>query len=382
MASTLALLWIGGLLAAAGGEAPAPTLRAGDPAAHGLLPEAMDAVRHRMQAAVDEGTAQGVSLLVAHRGEIIFEQAVGTLTTDGQVQGASSAKPITAAVALTLVDRGLLKLDEPIDRHLPEFKGVALKGDEGAAVPCPTLRQVLSNTGGMVGDFTEKGFLPSPFIPSLAEQVKGMAKGGLSYKPGAEFRYSTVGFNVAARAAEVAAGKPFDEYARESVLKPLGMDKTEYIKYGPDLPRPAGQSRLVLAGGGLLTSPRDLAAFYQMLLNGGAYGAVRVLKPETAALMRTPQTKVSANLMGPMGDRYGLALFLDRSGPDGKAPQAISHAGVLGTMPWADLDRDLVGVIVVKSTFAKTFALVFELQRAVRAWPLQARPAEPAASPK
>lgn len=377
MMSILARLWIGGLLAAAGGSSPAPVLHPGDPAAHGLGPEAADAIRQRMQAAVDDGTAQGVSVLVAQRGEIIFEHAVGTLTTDGQVQAASSAKPITAATALTLVERGRLKLDEPIDRYLPEFKGIALKGDDKEPAPCPTLRQILSNTGGQVGDFTER-FLPSPFIPSLAEQVKGMAKGGLSYRPGTEFRYSTVGFNVAARVAEVAAGKPFDEYAREAIFEPLGMNKTEYVKFGPDLPRPAGQSRLLLAGGAMLTTPRDLGAFYQMLLNGGSYGSARVLKPETVALMIAPQTKVSANLMGPMGDRYGLALFLDRFAPDGKSPRAISHAGVLGTMPWADLDRDLVGVIVVKSTFAKTFSLVFELQRTVRSWPLTA----PAASTK
>ena len=91
-----------------------------------------------------------------------------------------------------------------------------------------------------------------------------------------------MGFNVAARVAEVAARRPFEELIRTELLDPLGMDNTRYIPLGigglsakPTLRN--GESRFIMAGGGLTSTLDDFAAFYQMHANGGTYNGRRAL---------------------------------------------------------------------------------------------------------
>src|SRR5262249_53515768 len=111
---------------------------------------------------------------------------------------------------------------------------------------------------------------------SLAESVRALAEGGLATQPRAGFHYCTMGLYVAARVAEVAAQRPFEELVRTELLGPLGMDDTRYVSFGVQALRPGptladGQSRFIMAGGGMTATLDDFAAFYQMHLNGGTY---------------------------------------------------------------------------------------------------------------
>ena len=81
----------------------------------------------------------GVSLLLAHRGEVIFKEAFGDLTLDQKAQMASSSKPVTATLLMILADQGKLSLDDPVEKYLPEFKGITLQGKPPAKLP--TVRQ-------------------------------------------------------------------------------------------------------------------------------------------------------------------------------------------------------------------------------------------------
>src|SRR6476660_8776211 len=106
-----------------GGSRP-QILRPGDPHAHGLTDEDLDALRAILRKAVDDRVVPGVSLLLAHRGEVIFKEAFGNLGLDQKAQMASSSKPVTATLLMILVDRGKLALDDPIEKYLPEFQGM------------------------------------------------------------------------------------------------------------------------------------------------------------------------------------------------------------------------------------------------------------------
>src|SRR5262249_10821072 len=161
---------------------------------------------------------------------VIFKEAFGNLTINQKAQMASSAKPVTATLLLILIDQGKLALDDPIEKYLPEFKGLTLHGKP--PVRPPTVRNVLSNMSGLPGDFLTGSILRrardrvgkaqgseigkgagndlknaraqffSDRNRSLAESVRALAEGGLATEPGAEFHYCTMGFNVAARVAE------------------------------------------------------------------------------------------------------------------------------------------------------------------------------------
>jgi CubicO group peptidase (beta-lactamase class C family) len=377
-------------------QSPMELLRPGDPHRHGLTDGDLAALRAILRKAVDDGTVPGVSLLLAHQGEVIFKEGFGNIGVDQKVFMASSAKPVTATLIMILADQGKLALDDPIEKYLPEFQGITLKGKPPARVP--TVRHLLCNMSGLPGDFfaesllkrlrngpgkpgddapsklDEKGApgsrLFSPQSRSLAESVRMLAKGGLATEPGAEFHYCTQGFNAAARVAEVAAKRPFETLVRTELLAPMGMKNTRYTPLGlqalsatPTLP--GGESRYIIAGGGMTSTLDDFAAFYQMHLNRGTYRGQRILSERAAATMRTRQGKLELLMAGPYGNDYGLAFFLDRLDDNGRA-RVVTHPGLFGTTPWLDQDRELVGVLIVQSNFIRVIGLVRSLQAKVR----------------
>ena len=132
-------------------------LRPGDPHAHGLTDADLDSLRAILRKAVDDHTVPGVSLLLAHKGEVIFKEAFGNLAVDQKVLMASSSKPVTATVVMILVDQGKLSLDDPVEKYLPEFKGITIKGKPPAQPP--TVRHLLCNMSGLPGDFLAESML-------------------------------------------------------------------------------------------------------------------------------------------------------------------------------------------------------------------------------
>lgn len=363
---------------------PRQQIRPGDPRAHGLTDAKLDELREILRGAVEKKTVPGVSLMLVHRGEVVFKAAFGNLKVDSRVQMASSSKPVTASLVMILADRGKLSLDDPIEKYLPEFRGIKLSGKPPRQPPL--LRHVLCNMSGIPGDFGYRAILngngggggPASSRPrwlsgrnrSLADSVRALAEDGLKTEPGVEFHYATMGFNIAARVAEVAAGQPFEELVARELLEPLGMTQTRYIPMGSGALRssptlPDGESRFIMAGGGLTSTLDDFAAFYQMHLNGGTYQGKRILSEKAVAVMHTRQARLLP-MIGPYGKDYGLAFFLDRLDGAGHA-RVVSHAGLFGTTPWLDKDRDLVGVILVQSNFLRVMPLVSQIQSKVRA---------------
>jgi CubicO group peptidase (beta-lactamase class C family) len=175
---------------------------------------------------------------------------------------------------------------------------------------------------------------------------------------------------VAARVAEVATKKPFEQVIRTELLDPIGMNSTDYTDIGlqglfSGPPLPNGSSRFIMAGGGMTSTLDDFAAFYQMHLNGGTYRGRRILSEKSALMMHTRQAKVELLMAGPYGNDYGLAFFLDRLNDQGQG-RLITHPGLFGTTPWLDKDRDLVGVLFVQSNFLRTMSWVRDVQAKVR----------------
>ena len=260
-----------------------------------------------------------------------------------------------------------------------------------------TVRHLLCNMSGLPGDFLAESLLKrlrrgvgnaaddlksgetdlakggmkllSGRNRSLAESVRALARGNLATEPGAEFHYCTLGFNVAARVAEVAGKRPFEDFARTLVFEPLGLENTRYTPFGlqalasgPTLPD--GESRFIMAGGGMTSTLDDFGAFYQMQLNQGTYSGHRILSAKEWRRC-IPDRPSSMLMAGPCGNDYGLAFFLDRLDENGEA-RVITHPGLFGTTPWLDKDHDLVGVLFVQSNFIRIMTLVRDVQSKVR----------------
>jgi CubicO group peptidase (beta-lactamase class C family) len=372
-------------------------LQPGDPHSHGLSDADLESLSAILRKAVDDHTVPGVSLLLAHKGEVIYKKSFGNLAVDHHALMASSSKPVTATILMILVDQGRLSLDDPVEKYLPEFKGIAINGRPPAKLP--TVRHLLCNMSGLPGDFLAESLLKrlrngagkaqdeikgkelekvnssGRFAAggnrSLADSVRELVKGGLATEPGAEFHYCTMGFNVAARVAEVATKRPFEELSRTELLEPMGMKNTRYTPFGLQAlsSRPTlsnGESRFIMAGGGMTSTLDDFAAFYQMHLNGGTYRDRRILSEQAVATMHTRQAKLELLMAGPYGNDYGLAFFLDRLDEKGEA-RVITHPGLFGTTPWFDKDRELVGILFVQSNFLRVTSLVHEVQAKLRA---------------
>jgi CubicO group peptidase (beta-lactamase class C family) len=345
-----------------------------------------------IQAAVAQGQAPGVVAGVA-RGDETYIEAAGTMAVDGPPMRedtlfriSSTTKPITAAVILGLIEDGVLRLDEPVDRLVPELAGRrVLRRPDGplddtveAGRPV-TVRDLLTFTWGfgMQGAMFS-GPEPWPVVAAAGERELGtfgppapdttpepevwlrrLAELPLLAQPGERWLYSA-GSQVLGVLAARAGGAPFEEVMRDRILRPAGMRDTGFYAADPArlatayenrdgrlavTDRPDGawsrRPRFPDGAGGLVSTAADLLAFGRMLLRGGG----SVLKPPTVAEMTRDQlTPVQRARVWPgfsfLGDRgwgYGVSVLADGS---------YTWEGGLGTT-WVNVPGQDLAVVVL-----------------------------------
>jgi CubicO group peptidase (beta-lactamase class C family) len=171
----------------------------------------------------------------------------------------SVRKWLTAALAMTGVDRGELSLDTPAGALLPAWDLPDRRG--------VTLRRLLSHTAGLRSR-PRHGWCRD--LRTLAACVDRMAEAPLADPPGERFRYSSAGFQVAARMIEVAGGAPYPELLAARLVDPLGLADTRLEPAGAGLADMTGE---------VWTPVPSFARFLQMLLGGGALEGRRILSP-------------------------------------------------------------------------------------------------------
>lgn len=293
--------------------------------------------------AVADIPLQGASLLLIQNDRVIYRQAFGSLTPDTATAAASGSKWLTAATLMSLVDDGLLSLDDPVSRYFPDVDGPAAR---------ITLRQLLSGMSGLPN--------LSPCLDDRSTTLDRCAheilNGPLVALPGAAFSYSTAGFQVAGRIAEIVTGEPWATIFEERLLAPLGMWDTTY---GPG-------SNPVL-GGGVTTTLHDYGSFLQMMLDEGAFEGRQVLSAAAVREMEQDQTGDLPILLSLHADgrRYGLGAWRDIVDAKGAATQ-LSSQGDTGFSPWIDRERHLCGVFMTEDGLGSVYNLVAQVQQAVR----------------
>ncbi len=368
------------------------------PAEAGLDAGAMEALKARMHALVDEGRRAGIVYGVVYKGRLVALDAYGKrdidrnlpMTEDTIFRLFSMSRAVTAAAILTLQDEGKLRQEDPVSKFVPEFAATPViakvEGDvvttEPQATPL-TVRHLFTYTSGLGYAFD----WPKPYGMKMSDvlQADGTTEAGiralaaypLLSQPGKQWQY---GFSsdVLGRVAEVASGQPLDQFLKQRLFDPIGMTDTAFW-YPQDQDRiartygPGAEGRLVdvtaksmeaeygsfrkpigfkSAGGGLAGTVTDYLRFCQMLLNGGELGGVRVLRSDTVQAMITRQTTPEQKLAmwyrpGPHLYAWGLAIGVAADEGDSPMPHGVREAGWAGmvnTFYFIDPERDLAAV--------------------------------------
>ena len=187
------------------------------------------------------GTLAGAVILVASSNRVLSLEAVGymdisrkrPMRTDALFWIASQSKPMTAAALMMLVDEGRVKVDDPVEKYLPEFKGqwlTAEKDTEHMLLKRPahpiTVENVLSHTSGL--PFSSPLEQPTLDLLPLAARVRSYAMSALEFEPDSKYKYSNAGINTAGRIIEVVSGMPYEQFMEQHLFKPLGMKDTTF----------------------------------------------------------------------------------------------------------------------------------------------------------
>ena len=347
----------------------------------------------RMKTFVDQGRISGAVTLVARHGAIAELDAVGRqdiesnkpMRTDSIFQIMSMTKPFTAVGIMMLAEEGKLALTDPVAKLLPEFRGqwVIDGGDDKdtRALKRPsrpiTVRDLLTHTSGMRGDPPESAKeLLQTLSLTLAEAVALYSQQPLEFEPGTRWSYSNPGIATLGRIIEVVSDQPYEKFMAERIFKPLGMKDTFYFPIEEKIGRIAmlynyEDGKLKRAGAeslagdpakyrkgakypcpecGLYSTATDLAAFYQMVLNGGTANGRRLLSRASVDLMTALHTgDLKAGHAVGMG--YGLAWALVREPIGSLSYRSIGtfgHGGAFGTEGWVDPKRDMVEVMLIQ----------------------------------
>src|SRR5688500_5900723 len=216
----------------------------------------LEAIAPRMQKFVDEGVIAGAVTVVGNAQGIQQLDAVGYQNLESKQEMprnalfriASMTKPITAIGIMILQDEGKLSVEDPVEEHLPEFKGQMLlvKKDDGTlALVKPkrpiTIRDLLTHTSGLPGGFPA-GYSDLYFTRhlTLKEATLAQSQRPLDFEPGSKWAYCNAGIDALGRITEAASGQPFEDFLRERVFEPLDMEDTTFYPSEEQLSRLAG----------------------------------------------------------------------------------------------------------------------------------------------
>lgn len=367
----------------------------------GTDPERLARIPVRMKEFVEQGTIAGAVTLVARHGMVASLEAVGyqdletkrPMRTDTIFQIRSMTKPVTAVGVMTLIEEGRLGLLDPVEKHLPEFRGISVvecrEGREGNVLRAPsraiTIYDLLTHTSGMLNELSpEDGDWRKWALAwrkwTLADEVAIFPQQPLEFDPGTKFQYSDAGFHTLGRIIEVVSEQPYENFIAETIFEPLGMKDSSFFLPPAKLGRIASPYSLV--GGklkkaehrlfyredrknpgpswGMLATASDLLSFHQMMLNGGRHNGTRIVSRASVEAMTKAQTGDLEDLRWQAAGREPVIADCGLGWVVARRPRSVlrmwlpasigsyGHGGVSGTWGWVDPKKDLIGIFLIQ----------------------------------
>jgi CubicO group peptidase (beta-lactamase class C family) len=327
------------------------------------------------------GKIAGAIVLIQQHGKPVYHQSFGVqdvvskapITDKTIFRLFSMTKAISSVVAMTLIEDGKIKLDDPVAKYIPSFGNVKVGVEKIAAdgsktlelVPPrqpPTVLDLMRHTSGITYGFYGDSLVRKAYAAAnlyagefdLAEFAERIAKLPLQDQPGTlwEYGHST---DVLARIMEIASGKSLLAIERAKLLDPLGMTDTGFFVADPEKQKllaqpvpndsdfrvgrennPAVAKKWESASGGMVSTMADFSRFAQMLLDGGKFEGKTILGPAAFKEMTTdhvgPGSGIGRDFFYFPGDGFGFGLGLAvRTDPGNAVPPP---PGSLGELKW------------------------------------------------
>jgi CubicO group peptidase (beta-lactamase class C family) len=346
----------------------------------------------RMQTFVDQGIVAGTVTYLQRHGSPAHIQAVGLqdieskkpMRADSIFEVMSMTKPVTSVAIMMLAEEGRLSLLDPVEKFLPEFKGMWVidarvpnrdtPGDRERSLKRPsrpiTIRDLMTHTSGLPEYGPEAtADLYTKMNRTLAEAVTIFSQLPLDFQPGTQWSYSNTGMATLGRIVEVVADQPYERFLDDRIFKPLGM--TDSFFFPPENKKDRIASVYVMQNGalhnlgagiyrkgakysmpegGLYSTAADMAAFYQMMLNHGSYNGKHILSKASVDVMTMIHTG-DLPIHGNTSIGWGLGWSVTKSAQSTltlESKGTYSHGGAFGTYGWVDPAKDMVGVFMVQ----------------------------------
>ena len=378
----------------------------------------LDRLTQYFQTAVDQQKLAGARAVIIQNGDVVYEHNWGMRNIEQQApvqddtifQIYSMTKPIVSVAVLMLYEEGHFRLHDPIAKYIPELSNLRVYDEKGAGTPPtraaarqPTIHDLLTHRAGFLYGFLDasplgaiyrKERMDMPPDMTLQEYVAALGKIPLKFDPGSQWNYS-VSTDVLGYLVEVVSGERLSAFLDKRIFMPLGMVDTSF-KHMPEkegrramlysregvaeqyptygfAARPTGaglevahpllfdmyaaDAKYESGGGGLVSTTHDYLQFAQMLLNDGARNGVRLLAPNTVAMMRhdqignTPNARRIPPTMPGEGVGFGLGVgtITDQGLSGGSLPQGSYYwGGAAGTFFWVDPQNDLTAVFMTQ----------------------------------
>ncbi len=365
------------------------------PESAGMSKAALDRLEHHLKSRyVDAGRFPGTQLLVYRRGNVVHSTVQGfadlerkvPLKDDTIFRIYSMTKPITSVAFMMLFEEGRVALDEPVHKYIPEWKnlGVFVAGNAPAFLTRPPSRpmlivDLLRHTSGLTYGFQQRSNVDAAYRNySVSTDVIGYLIGKIS-------------------------GKPFEQFLKERILNPLGMNDTDFfvpadkahrlaacysadgkdgmtLQDDPTTSSFLSPPALVSGGGGLCSTAADYLTFCRALLNGGEVGGVRLIGPKTLKLMTSNHlpggrdlTEMSRSLFSEatnagVGFGLGFSVTMDPAKTliSGSAGE-YAWGGAASTAFWIDPAEDLITIFMTQVLPSSSYPVRRELRTMVYA---------------
>ncbi|HVA49086.1 MAG TPA: serine hydrolase domain-containing protein [Pirellulales bacterium] len=352
----------------------------------GAVAAQSETVKAAMQAFVDNRDVAGLVTVVGNKQGVVDVQVLGMADLENRIpmrrdsifRIASMTKPITALAVMQLVEQGKVKVDDPVENYLPEFKGQLLTASkEGDAVtlkkpPRPVaVKDLLTHTSGLPNYPAGLADVYQKRNRTLSETTIAISQLPLTFEPGSRWSYCNPGIDTLGRIVEVVSGMTYDSYLARNIFEPLGMfDTTPYpsaeqlkrlaVTYGKEsdklVARPGGVldyatvAKHPVPAGGLFSTGDDLAKLYQCLLNGGTLNGRRIIGEKTLADMTTIHTgDLKAGFVDGSGWGYGFGIVKEARGvTEHLSPGSFGHGGAYGTQVWLDPTKGVYTILLLQ----------------------------------
>jgi CubicO group peptidase (beta-lactamase class C family) len=347
----------------------------------GLSSKRLEEAYGILRRAVEEGKVMGCAVGVSREGEPLEPVAFGrkTIAGDSPVQPdtifltASLTKPVTATAAMMLVERGSIRLDDPVCSIVPEF------GDGGQRDRI-SVRHLLTHTSGLPDQLPENRELRSQHA-ALEDFLRKIYKTPILFEPGTSFSYQSCGMAMLMDIVQHVTGLSLAEFMHREIFEPLGMEDTSLgvdwtkservsqiniptasFQYGEaDAVGWNWNSRywwsLGSPWGGMASTQADLTRFLGAFLNHGSLGGRRILSPETVRAMISNQVETFPSIPkdvkrdNPWGFGWKLKTPFNAMFGDLVSPGTFGHWGATGTLVWADPQTSLTCVVLTNQPF-------------------------------